>query len=71
VELSPFIERYMLILTVDALGLSATRSNSFHNNARQNADNRQAERQNRKYCDHLGVFGRLAAPANPLCIAGH
>ena len=58
----------MLVLIVDALGLSATRSNSFHNNARQNADNRQAKRENRKYCDP-SVLGRLAAPANPLCIA--
>jgi len=71
VELSPFIDRYMLILIVDALGLSAMRGSSFHNNARENANNRQAERQNRKYCDHPRVFGRLAAPANPLCIAGH
>jgi hypothetical protein len=56
VELSPFIDLYMLVLIVDALRRSATRSNSFHNNARQNADNHQAERQNRKYCDHPGVF---------------
>jgi hypothetical protein len=41
VELSPFIDGCMLVLIVDALGLSATRSNSFDNNARQNADNRQ------------------------------
>jgi len=40
VELSPYIDGYMLALIVDALGLSRTRRNSSHNNAKQNADDR-------------------------------
>jgi hypothetical protein len=52
VELSPFIDGCMLVLIVDALGLSATRSNSFLQQARQRPTTARPS-ENKQYCDPM------------------